>query len=310
MSRETLLTTLKKFEEEPKIEIEKIKKEEIYTIMNDLNRSDFKFSKLHKSFLATKLYLFLLQKTFDNFPISYFQGMMEIAAVLVDAYFQDKAASFRLKHKDSDEHAPPALKIGEISDKEKSMFEEFLASNLDLYNKFRNGLINILIEKFIFFTKDEFRNYNENNKIFIKLMKDKFKRVIEPTASIKYMNHTLTFFKRIAGNSDVAFKFFNLVLNSDPSIVFSILAVYIDKVDHFNSARVTITDENRNQYMVTSLEENDIRNIIGAQEMFLKCKSGMETDRQSKSTYIFLGAAVGCAVLALLISRWNDRDNK
>lgn len=310
MSREVLLATLKKFEEEPEIKAEKIKKEEVYTITNDLNRSDLKFSKLHKSFLASKLYLFLLQRTFDDFPISYFQGMMEVAAVLVDAYFQDEAASFRSKHKGADEHAPPALKANDISDQERVMFEDFLADNLDLYKKFRNALINILIEKFIFFTKDEFRNYNENNQVFIKLMKDKFKRTIEPTTSIRYMNHTLTFFKRISGNSDVAFRLFNIILNSDPAVVFSILAVYIDKADSFDGAKVAITDENRSQYMVTSLEEEDIKRILHTQEMFLKCKSEMEKGRQAQGTYIFLGAAVGCTILALLVAKWREQDSK
>lgn len=310
MSRDTLLATLKKYEEKQENKEFKPKTEENHTITNDLNRSDFSFSKFHKSCLISKLYLHILNSTFKNLPISYFQGMMEIASVLVEVYFQDKAAGFRSKYKDLDELAPSRLKIENISENEMTMFEEFLKANEDIYTRFKNSLINILEKKFLFFTKDEFKNYNENNKIFIKLMKTKFKKSLNEIGTMKYMNHTLTFFKRMSENSNVVFTLFNIILNSDSTIVFSILANYIDKADKFNSVRIDINQENRDKYLISSIDEEDIKKILSTHELFLKCKTEVNTSKVSKTTFLVIGAAVGCTALAWLLSDKRKDGNK
>lgn len=308
MTREVLLSTLKKFEYTPKIQ-ERIKVKDLKTVENDLNRMDFRFSKLYKSYFVCKLYLFCLKKTFYELPIVYFQGMMEIGSVVLDAYFQDKVASLRLKHKEYDGNTPNSLDINSINEKEKSIFEKFLKENEGIYTRFRNCLINILDEKFSFFTKNDFKNYNECNQIFIDMMKKKFKKDINPLASMKYMNHTLTFFKRLSGNSDVAFKFLNIILNSDPSIVFSILAVYIEKADGITSSCFIPDAETRDKILITSLSENEIKKIISTHEVFLKTKNEMANINKSKNAVLFLSTAAGCALIAIILSKWKNGDS-
>lgn len=307
MTREVLLSTFKKFEHPPKVQ-EETKTKDLKTIENDLNRMEFRFSKLYKSHFICKLYLFCLKRTFYELPIIYFQGMMEIGAVVLDAYFQDKAASLRLKYKDNDGNTPKTLEINSISEKETEIFNKFLRDNESLYTRFCNCLTNILDEKFSFFTRNDFKNYNEYNEVFVHMMKKKYKKDIHPLSSMKYMNHTLTFFKRLSGNSDVAFKLLNIILNSDPSIVFSILALYIEKADNFNSSYIISDTDARDKMLITKLDEEDIKKIIKMHEDFLKSRHDMDDTNKSKNAVLFLSTAAGCALIAIILTRWKNTE--
>lgn len=303
MIRETLLTTLKSYEKTPQTAHETTSLAEKTTIENDLNRVSFALAKSRKSSLVCKLYVFLLQKVFEEFSIPYFQGMMEVASVLLDAYFQDKANEFRIKNKHLDKLAVHPVRDNIPTKEEERLCSEFLSENNDLFVRFKNSLINILEQKFLFFTADTFKKYHENNEIFLEMMRSKFGRKLDAGSSIKYMNHTLTFFTRISENSDVAFKFLNLIFNSDPSIVFSILAVYIDKVEPINQMDIE-DDKERAQFLVSSVDEEDIKKIMDTQKLFLETMENMNKSVPSKNTLIYAGVSIAFVVVAFAASKW------
>lgn len=305
MSRKALLATLKKYETELE-NFKQVDNTDNCTIINDLDRSDFKFSKVHKSCLIRKLYLYILEKTFFELPFTYFQGMLDVATVLVDAYFQDEAVSFKISNRDLDQQKVETVKRENITENDRILFGEFLKQNETLYARFQKGLLNILDKKFLFFTRNGFQKYNEYNEVFLKLMEMKFKKNIEEKISIKYMNHTLTFFKRLAGSSDVAFTLLNLILNSDPSIVFSILAIYIDKAD-LNKG--FIPDESEmEKYLITEIDEDDIKKIIEIQAFFLEYERQLDKDKiENSKKGLFLGAAAVVAVVGIAIGFCRDK---
>jgi hypothetical protein len=276
MSREILLQTLKKFEcdfvvdESTSEEINK--KEELHTIINDVNRSDFRLSKLSKSSLADKLYVFILVKVFKDLELPYYQGMMDVGIVLVDVYFQDKASSFISKHKDLDTKAKPQTKFDEIEEDERKLFEKFVEENADLYKRFKNALTNILYKYVLFFFKNELKNCKELGKVFSKMMKEKFKVSVEEQWWMRYLGHIITLFMRTSENNEVVYKLYNLIFNSDPEIMFSILAVYFDKATEYNKEKMYIDEKNKERCMITSVDDKDIEKIMDTHEIFLECK--------------------------------------
>ncbi|KAM0681533.1 hypothetical protein GINT2_000046 [Glugoides intestinalis] len=305
MTRKALLATLKKYELEVN-NLKQVDNTDNCTIKNDLDRSDFNFSRVQKSYLIRKLYLFILEKTFFDFPFTYFQGMLDVATVLVDAYFQDEAISFKISNKDLDKQNVENVKRENITSNDRILFVEFLKQNELLYDKFQKGLFNVLDKKFLFFTRDGFQKYNTCNEVFLRLMEIKFKRNIEERISIKYMNHTLTFFKRLSGTSDVAFTLLNLILNSDPSIVFSILAVYIDKAD-LNKGYIPDGSE-ISKYLIMEIDEEDIKKILNIQGFFLEYEKLLVKDNTgSPRTALFLGAAALVAVIGIAIDFCGDK---
>lgn len=307
MSKEVLLKTLKKFESKPEV-AKGFKENDKYTIRNDLNRADFEFSRLHSSSLVLKLYMSILEKTFKEFPLAYFQGMSDVASILVDVYFEDQAATFRANNKDLDLDLPKKIKVEDIKQEEAALFTRFLNENAELYERFKYSLINILEQKFMFFTNNEFEKYDEYNDIFIEMMKKKYKKNLEKIYSIKYMNHTLTFFKRLAGTREVIYKILNLILNSDESMLFSILAIYIDKAEFCNGA--VPDDENASKYKIMEIKESDIKEILKAQESFLFYKESIKNAKRNNKRLLFLGIAFGCLATSILIQKWNENRNK
>lgn len=314
MARENLLSTLQRFEnlplEESAGEQTRNTPEDLQTIKNDINRTDFRFSKVGKSLLANKLYLYILERLFIRLPIPYFQGMIEISTVILDAYLQDRVASFRSKHKDADGDLRGPVCLDDISENDRFLFEKFIKANAQTLRRFEKALENVLRRKFLVLTNGGFKAYNEHNKTFVSMMKSCRNIDIDPSYSIKYMNHTLTFFKRLSGNGEVVFKLFNLILNSDSSIVFCILAVFFDKAESFSGTNLVLNDEEARKVLIYDLPDRKINEILEINERFLKYDE--ERGGRSMTTYFF-GVAASFLAIALVLKLCGNRernDNK
>ena len=62
--------------------------------------------------------------------------------------------------------------------------------------------------------------------IFEKYLKGKSLNINDVNVLVPSMGHTLTFFKHLCENEDVAFTLLNLILNSEPHILFCIYGAF------------------------------------------------------------------------------------
>jgi len=309
MTRKILLETLKRFESNPALENGSPVENDLVTIKNDLNRLGFTEGKLQQTYIVYKLYLFILRKTFNEFPISYIQGMIEIALVILNAYFKDAVGPFRVKYSDMDEVVlPPQITVDLITEADEKIFEEFLSKNRELYERFRSTTVNIMKQRYLVLVDNSFSKYLELNEIFVKMMNTTFKRNMNSHESIRYMGHIMTFFTRLAGNEEVTYRLLNLILNSDFSMLFSIAAVYIDAIDSFDQRGEAQVDEDIRRAGLVSVDEKDIKRILEMQELFLKFKRDSTSSSGSFGAYLLLGSAigVGAVILGLAFSEWRS----
>lgn len=309
MARENLLSTLQRFEklplEENMREQARNSPEDLQTIRNDINRTDFGFSKVGSSLLVNKLYLYILERLFTRLPVPYFQGMTEVSTVILDVYFQDRVSSFRSKHRDIDGELRGPVCLDDISENERFLFEKFMKTNTQTLRCFEKALENVLRRKFLALTSEGFRAYNKYNRTFVSMMKSCRNIDIDPSYSLKYMNHTLTFFKRLSGNSEVVFKLFNLILNSDPSIVFCILAAFFDKAESFSGTGLVLNDEKAKKTLIYELSDRKINEILEINEMFMQYDEKKTSERSSMTTYFF-GVAASFLAIALVFKLCNN----
>lgn len=304
MQKENLLKTLKKFEHpyESDRTLSDIDKQ---TIENDLNRTDFGFSNSRRNIKKLKLFLYILQKSFAEPPIQYFQGMMEIATVLIDAYFGGIEVGT-----DTDENSTIYVKVNDITDAEKQEFDVILENNKELFQKYQNSLANILEDKFLYLTKNDFQKYNLLNSKFITMvnfmkttMFKSYNIKLEKSNSFKYMNHTLSFFKRLSANSEVIFTIFNLILNSDHGMIFCILAFYLKKADEFSGNNAILSENERSKLLISEISETDIKKILKIHDTFLKEKykrAHWSFLEKHTNLGIFLGMILLAFAIALL----------
>jgi hypothetical protein len=312
MQKENLLRTLEKYES-PVEDSEQLENN-LQTIINDLNRIDFSFSDIKDNQYILKFYLFILEKSFKSLPIAYFQGMMEVGTVLIDIYFQD--ASFKLKNQvlksKSCENlikngcAVERIHLNDLSDSDRAIFRDALEKNDEIYRKYKNSLVNILNEKFLFLTVNNFEKYNKYNAKFVNMMNSTLPnhKQLNEMESFKFMNHTLTFFKRLSRNSKVLYTIYNLILNSNISMIFAILSFYLDKASKFSGTNLIITEENRSKYLISEISESDIKKILKINDTFRKGKFNKKP-RILTDIYIF-GIFLGALVISWIISRFKN----
>lgn len=306
MERITLLETFKRFEYQPtKVYIENdlqtfeyqptksYIENDLRTIKNDLNRTDFSFSPASRSSEISKFYLFVLEKDFIDLPLIYFQGMLEIACVILDAYFLDI-----VENKNDDSQSIIRVKIEDITEEEKSKFEDLLNKHQETHKKFKNCITNVLNENFLFLAKHNFEKFNLFNKKFITMMNSNFMKSknnnwkVDSLTSIMNLDHILMFFKRLSKNREVVFTLFNLILNSDPSIVFSILAFYIDKGNVFKGTNSISNHEGRSEHLISNVSEMDLKKIIKIHDSFLNEKY-LKDDYDFLSITLIAGLCIG-----------------
>lgn len=311
MQRENLLETLGKYEDFRDIKIS-ARINDVQTIINDINRSDFGFSKISKTPIKVKIYLHILRISFKSLPISYYQGMTEVAVVILDAYFQEALEELKGEER-RDGEAHKTIKLDDISSKEISIFNKFLEKHSDLYSKYKNAMVNVLNERFLQLTRDNFKIYSEFNTKFVLMINsghiDALRlgdaKVTEMN-SFRFMNHTLTFFKRLAGNSEVVYTIFNLILNSDPSMIFCILGYYLEKASQFTGSNIKITNQNKSKYLIYEVSETDLKKILKIHDAFLKGKYLKKKATMFRGG-LFFGVCLGVLVIAFAISYLNKQ---
>ncbi|OQS54579.1 hypothetical protein EHP00_84 [Ecytonucleospora hepatopenaei] len=71
-------------------------KSDIQTIENDVNRTYFKYSVIYGKKTHLKIYKNILFEMFRDIPVPYYQGMIEIGGVLVEAFLSEKVRSIDL----------------------------------------------------------------------------------------------------------------------------------------------------------------------------------------------------------------------
>ena len=70
------------------------------TIENDIHRTYFKHSKIYNNKTALKVYKSLLYEILTGLPVVYYQGMSEIAGVILEAFFGDKVAKIDFENEE------------------------------------------------------------------------------------------------------------------------------------------------------------------------------------------------------------------
>ncbi|KAI4290950.1 hypothetical protein PAPHI01_0224 [Pancytospora philotis] len=236
MEHQLLLKTLKSYESEDKdlpVASNKNDSDALRVLVNDINRTDFDFSRYRMHSAHARLYKNILYEVLAKFPIKYVQGMAEIATVVVDAYFQEQMGAAKTQGINN----TPELSITNSGKatfvyKEASeieVFNEFLDKNRALVLKAKTALANIYKKKFLVFFDANFKLYKEHNDVFLAMMRKRGIK-ISREESFKYMNHVLTFFKRAFGNEKVAFTVYRTILTTDPSVLFSLLSLFWDTI--------------------------------------------------------------------------------
>lgn len=297
MERQQLLKVLKTYEEEnadAPVTVDANDKDSVRVLINDINRTDFDFSKFYMHSARVRLYKNILYEALARFPLKYVQGMAEIATVIVDAYFQDKVGEFSTTGID----VSPAMYVTNSGNKtfvykeedEKKIFREFVEDNGGLLDEMRRALVNVYKRKFLVFFKDNFKLYKEANDVFIAMMKKKGVKV-HKSVSFKYMNHVLTFFKRVVDNEKSAYGIYRIILSSDPSVLFSLLVIFFDNVQNVASAT-------ENQNKITELPKSLAKDVALQQETFIEVKEYLNTKCSSKK-YLFFGAAASILAIGI-----------
>jgi len=301
MSKIALLNTLRKYEEMSLDEnlghgLEKSERDS-QIIKNDMDRCSFRFSRTFRCSFCHKLYIYVLTKVFSDFPLPYFQCMLDIASVILDAYLEEKAFELRSANKKMVGKFKPQITIDSVNAEEKALFEKFMAANKNLIERFEKVLLNVFQRKLLVLASDNFKLYGRLNRVFIYMMSSQKNIVVDPNESLSYMNHTLTFFQRISGNSEVAFKFLNLILNSDSRVVFCILFHFFDKIQNFKGQVVLTDEEEAKEKLIFDLADKDIKEILKIYEDFFQFEKEMQS-KGPKVMWCFFWVAASVVVLA------------
>lgn len=295
MSRVALLNTLKKYEEmdvsfDYEISAE-ASKYDVQTIKNDINRCNFRFSRIFRSFFCHKLYIYILSKTFKDFPLPYYQCMMDIASVILDAYIEDKALRLKADNINMESEFQDHIELSSITDNEELLFSQFFAANKTICEKFKRSILIIFQTKILNLTENDFKLYESLNKTFLHMLEERKGLRLGNGESLSYMNHTLTFFQRISGNSDVAFKFLNLILNSDPHIIFCILFHFFDKIKNCKGQVVIINEQEARSKLIYDLQDRDMKDILAIYESFFQYKNKSEEGSHVKWCFFLVAAS-------------------
>jgi len=315
MAESKLGNTLRRFEKpgaEPSIGANENDKDSVRTLENDINRIDFKFYDFKAADSKEEfenLFKNLLFELLRDFPLKYTQGMSEVASVLVVSYFKEKVED-KMRNP---EFRKLMASAGEESatfryeqNSQKTQLRNFLNENKGLVDRSRMAMANILQKYFIVYFDDGFKLYKEHNKVFRRMMKLRGIK-IPKDESIKYMGHILTFFKRVVGNENVANEIYNVILNSDPSILFSLMAVFYDRLKNYGGSSV-IKEESR----IVKLEDNFLNKLMEQHEIFIKTRIEVEKQANKPSKAIYYGIAMGgvCLAAALFYGSRNGNGNK
>ncbi|KAI5170498.1 hypothetical protein PAEPH01_1484 [Pancytospora epiphaga] len=304
-----LLKTLKSYEianEELGITTNNNDKDSIRVLVNDINRTEFDFSRFRMHEARIRLYKNILYEALAEFPIKYVQGMAEVATVIVDVYFHDVVGEVSTEGINSS----PALSVTNSGKKtfvykeeeECKYFRKFIEDNKALLNRLRTSLVNVYQKKFLIFFKDNFRFYKECNEVFRGMMKRRGVKV-NRDESFKYMNHVLTFFKRAFNDETTAYTIYRTILISEPTVLFSMLVIFWDNIQ-----RVSTSSAVDNPDHIKSLPPNFMEKITLQQEVFMEVKGNLKRKSGSNGYLLFGVAASVLAIGVAAVYKFTDKD--
>lgn len=303
MEHERLLATLKNYEnlqpsEENTVDLNDNETRRV--LGNDINRIDFDYTAFASDPLKVRLLQNVIFEILSKFPIRYIQGMSEISSVIVTAYL---SSAVRLVGLVPDRPNTEESREFKFTDQRNILkFAEFMSQNKTTLEKLRNSLINIFKKRFLIFFQDNFKLYRELNDSFILAMQKK-NITVDKDVSFKYMNHVLTFFKRIYDNETVAYSIYNIILNSEPSMLFTLLVMFYDRVQ--NAEGGVVAPETRLKKI-----DNDFIRALGVQHEILMKVKGDAKWKNRKLGCVFFGvalSAVAAVGVALFLKTNNDR---
>ena len=299
MEREQLLEVLKGYEKP--IEGFSLQKNEnnadmVQVLINDVNRIDFNFSSLSGNPEALRLLKNILCASLEKFPLKYIQGMAEVSSIIVLAYFYDIVKSPKTTQElveASDDETPSHSFLYQVQDT-KDRFLNLLLQNKEMFERMQTAIFNVLNTRFVVFFNNKFSLYKETNDAFIEMMR-KEGVVIKTDVSFKYMNHILTFFRRIVDSEAAAYGIFRIVLTSDPIVLFSILAIFFENVQ---SGASSGTDFEKK---VSKLPSDFGERVVKQHEKLLKARETVKSS-SSKRTFLYCAAAAGALAAGAAIA--------
>lgn len=320
-SRKALAESLKKFEHLPKIP-NTIKKqdpsENSRTLLTDLARlhPSRHLCVFPQSIFSFKFHVCAIRMAFEHFfklQLPYLQGVLEVALVISDTYFSDLVAASRKGLKDDDNINNESLNLDCITKDDERMIQELIDANEELFTKFKNCMINVIVEKYIPLFTNDFEEYAKLFRTFDFMMRKHFKWCSPceemPSLSI-YMPEVLTFFARAVSSVEASAKLFNLIVNGDSTIIFGILGVYLKRIDMWKHTRQSPDKNDGSKYLIDHVDDKDIAKILKMQELFVKCQNGTDgSPKTGVKQSLFAAAVIGVAVLAIGASYWRKNSN-
>lgn len=301
MEKERLLNTLKNYEKQNTTEEGENANDAdtIRVLINDINRIEFDFANLSEDKRKTRLYKNILYEVLKDFPVRYIQGMAEVATVIVTAYFSGQVEKFKFNTDALNTTSTGAVPFKFTNKAEKEELEKFMADNHNLMQSMRRALISIYRERFLIFFEDNFKLYRELNNAFIAVMAKKGVK-LDKDESFKYMNHILTFFKRILDNENAAYSVYNIILSAEPAMLFTLLIMFYGTIQGGQAASGIEFPKK-----VADLDNDFVKALSQQHEMLMKARDEAKL-KKGKSGYLFFGAALSAVAVAVLFYKMND----
>lgn len=259
------------------------------TIKADIMRQQFDvyLSKDRKK--QRRLYKMMLYLLLKKLCTQYTQGMCEVAVVVVNVFFKEKVMKDDVLEFLEDDDA----NLSGASEEEKRGFEEFCSLNKDECKKAKNALQEIFKQTYEPLWKDKFKLYKKYFEVFLEMMKD---RGVEVVRKHPYENltHILTFFTRICRNENLIYRIFNIILNNEVSVLFTLL-VLLYKHTESESASSSLEYDNYLKKLPSDFEEQ----VKKTNNEFLEMQKKMKNLKKiKKCRYLILGVGISIAVAA------------
>lgn len=225
-------------------------------IFHDISRLNFDQYLCRNDSKAIKLYKNLLLFILEKIPVKYIQGMSEVSLVILIVMFKNvfkkTDMNFITSYNDN---------FIFISDYENKFFKEFCKKNSYLCEKTEKIITEILKSKFSLICDNNFEKYKENY-YWVRTILKKKGIYLSKFDYIRHLNHILTFYTRICENEYVIFYIFNIILNNNIHIIFSLLVfmyeyTYLKTNSNKDERKISVIPDNFN-YKLNQIKANFI----------------------------------------------------
>lgn len=261
----------------------------------DLLRTPFGFLPAEETATFKAFLIFILRKFFTESNIIYYQGMHEAGSVLADRYFSDIFNNFKVANNlnitNTSEKSPQSIKI------ENEIFSNILEQNISVYNDFSQTLDRLLSDKVLKLVHPDFEEYKRINYRYSTTMGMKKFISINEKDLFCFLDLPLTFFSRLSGNRDVAYKLLALIQNSDHYIFFSILYYFYDNAYAYKQS-IFSSEDTQKSFLINKIDEKDIKGIMELHNAFMLANPDLKSDNNELlSAKGILAIAAGSALL-------------